>query len=102
MLSLEFSRWNIEYSSIASFNTWVKNVYRRFINWFINSVSLSPLRSLINVSVQINKVQVRLIHQTVNQLNTYLSTVKNNTLYPLFSTYTHNPQHLLLRPIKRI
>ena len=81
---------------------WVKNVYRRYINQFINSVLLSPIDVLLSFSIKQINVKLGFIHQIVNHLNKYVSTTKNYHLYLLISSYTHNPQHLLLRPIKRI
>ncbi len=79
-------------------NAWVKNVYRWCIKEFKTSASLSPTDAQKTINNQFSNVQLQLIHQTINFLPNYLSTVKMSILSLLNKSYTHNPQYLLLRP----
>jgi hypothetical protein len=81
-------------------NSWVKNVYRWYINEFKTSASLSPADAPWTTNKQQDAVQLQLMHQIINFLPKLISTTKISFLYLLKQTYTHNPQHLLLRPKK--
>lgn len=102
MPSLEFRRWKIEYSIITNIITWVKNVYRGYNNWFINSVVSSTTYLSEHTNYSATNVQLLVYRPFVNYLNNSFSTTKNNYFNLLNNCCAHNPQDLLLRALKRI
>ncbi len=96
MLRLVDSRWYVVISR------WVKFVNNLFKSSWLSSVLLSPVYIKANSINTINKVQVWFVQVFYTFLYSYVSTYKKYLYNLLINVYTHNPQHLLLRPIKKI
>ena len=82
--------------------TWVKNVNKQRIVSGVRGVYISPIN---NSSVHVNTQPVEKVlftHQPFPPQSIWFSTPINVFLYLLNKLYTHNPQSLLLSPIKRI
>ncbi len=82
--------------------TWVKNVYSQRMGHGTTSGVLSPIHSLPSITHDFVVGQLSLILQNTPRFTQALSTSFNRLFYLLSATYTHNPQPLLLEPIKKI
>ena len=103
MRSLEYRIWNIEYSRFNNTNiSRVKIVNKLLTNSCLSIVYLSTLIKNQNTTNNQNDVQVGFVQVFYTLLGTCVSTVKNNVFKLLKISYTHNPQYLLLRPLKKI
>jgi len=96
MLRLVDSRWYVVDS------IWVKFVNNLFKSSWLSSVLLSTVYIKANSTNTIKKVQVWFVQVFYTFLYSYVSTYKKYLYNLLINVYTHNPQHLLLRPIKKI
>ena len=83
-------------------SAWVKIVYRQYKNRFTNSVTSSTTHLPKQTSYSAINVQLPVYRHFITYLNNSFSTTKNTNLYLLNNRYTHNPQDLLLRALKRI
>lgn len=82
-------------------NVWVKNVNKQRIDDSKSSVRLSTYLHDVILNLISKDVQVDVIHLNEHFLYNQSSTSIVQVLYLLFIVYTHNPQHLLLNPIKK-
>ncbi len=83
-------------------NSNVKNVNNLFTSSWLSSVLLSTVYIKGDSKKTLNKVQVWFVQVFYTFLYSYVSTYKKYLYNLLINVYTHNPQHLLLRPIKKI
>ncbi|MDB5167005.1 MAG: hypothetical protein JWN26_150 [Candidatus Saccharibacteria bacterium] len=81
---------------------WVKNVNKQRIGGGVKSVLLSPINKISVRSYVLLVGKVVFIQPTFPLQPTWFSTSVNPFLYLLNHPYTHNPQALLLSPLKRI
>ena len=80
--------------------SWVKNVYRRPYNWFKFSAISSPMCIFLNNITFLDDVKLPVVQLFMQFLNKFISTAKKSIYNLLICFYTHNPQHLLLEPLK--
>jgi len=96
MLSLVDSRLYLVVSE------WVQFVNNLFIDSSLSSVLVSPVYKNSNISKNLNNVQVWFVQVFYTFLYSYVSTYKKYFYNLLNNVYTHNPQYLLLRLLKKI
>ena len=96
MLRLVDGRWYLVISR------WVQFVNKLFMGSSLSSVLSSTILNTNNIANYINNVQVWFVQVFYTFLYSYLSTNKICFSNLLINTYTHYPQYLLLRPIKKI
>ena len=94
-LERSYMRKSVKYS-------WVKNVNSLSFNSGIKSVILPTVGSTFKQTSQITNVKPLVIRPFTHQFNQYFSTTKKSIYDLLNMIYTHNPQHLLLEPKKKI
>jgi hypothetical protein len=86
----------------STISNWVKNVNNLRIQPGTTSVYTSPtMLNTQTVHIVING-KLWVIPTTIPDFTHTLSTLKNAVLYLLSAGYTHNPQALLIEPIKKI
>lgn len=90
----------IDFSKYSVNIAWVKNVYRQPYNWFKQCVVSSPICMYVNNNTNQGIVKLSVIQLFIQSLNKFISTVKNSVYNLLINSYTHNPQNLLLEPLK--
>lgn len=83
-------------------SAWVKIVYTQYNNWFTNSGVSSPTSLTHYLNKPATNVQLPVYRPFVTSLGDLFYTAKNDNLHLLNNFYTHNPQPLLLRTLKRI
>lgn len=87
------------------FNYWVillvKNVNKLRLVGGVDGGMNSPVYKICVQFFTFIDVKVRLIQQSIPSWYTVFSTYKNDFLHLLKVIYTHNPQHLLLRQLKK-
>ena len=81
---------------------WVKIVYTQYNNRFTNSDLSSPTSLTHYLNQLLVSVQLPIYRLIVTNLADQFYTTKNDNLHLLNNYYTHNPQPLLLRTLKRI
>lgn len=79
------------------FEAWVKNVYSLRIQSRKIRESLSPINWLYQPQPSLAVQNHRQFHLKISVLPAYLSTIKIMILPLLLSSFTHNPQGLLLQ-----
>lgn len=82
--------------------TWVKNVNNLRITPGKTSVQLSPISSYDYVAIKNNHGKVAYYPLSILTFTQRLSTWKSAISDLLYNVYTHNPQHLLIEPLKKI
>jgi hypothetical protein len=78
---------------------WVKNVNNQRTQTGINSVLLSTKKAYHHLEQQLTSEQLQLTHHTLLFFTQSLSTYKILFFNLLNTSYTHNPQHLLIERI---
>lgn len=77
---------------------WVKNVNKLFIERGVVGDYLSPVLNILNNIMLVCVEKYIHIHNFARIFFTEFYTPILNNLSLLFTTYPHNPQHLLLTP----
>lgn len=92
----------INNTGYVAYISWVKNVNNLSVRTGTTSGVLSPDHMNTIATHPSTNGQLVVIHQFVPDLYQTMSTVKITMLYLLSAVYTHNPQYLLIEPIKKI